>query len=61
MVEIRGAVKELDIVHRLDGRDNLINDFRSPGFRKVGDTFDKWVRHEIFDLRHLYLHKMKVF
>ena len=30
MVEIGGAVEEPDVFHGLDGRDNLVDDFRAP-------------------------------
>jgi hypothetical protein len=40
VVEIRRAVKQLDITNGLDGRDDLVDHFGSSRFGKVGNTFD---------------------
>ena len=41
VVEVGGAVEEFDLADRLDGGNDLVNDFRSPRFGKVGDAFDE--------------------
>ncbi len=45
VVEVGRAVEELDVVHGLNGCDDLVDDFRPPRFGKVGDTFDELGRH----------------
>ena len=47
VVEVGGTVEEFHLANRLDGGDDLVNDFRSPRFGKVGDTFDEG-RHIVF-------------
>jgi hypothetical protein len=41
VVKVGGTVKEFDVADRLDGGDDLVNDFGSPRFGKVGDAFDE--------------------
>jgi hypothetical protein len=48
MVEVGRAVEELDVVHGLDGCDDLVYDLRLPRFGKVRDTFDELGGH-LFD------------
>ena len=51
VVKVRRTVEELDIVHRLDRRHDLVDHFRSACFRKVGDTFNKLDRHRRLAIR----------
>jgi len=47
VVKVGGAMEEVHIAHRLDGCGDLIYHFWSPGFGKVGNTFDERVRHGV--------------
>jgi hypothetical protein len=51
VVEVGGAVEQFDVADRLDGGNDLVDDFRSPRFGKIGDTFDEGGRHLIYDIR----------
>jgi len=43
--EVGGTVKQFYLADRLDGGNDLVNDFRPPRFGEVGDTFDELSGH----------------
>jgi hypothetical protein len=47
VVEVGGTVEQFDIADRLNGGDDLVDDFRSARFGEVGDTFDEWSGHVV--------------
>ena len=50
MIEVRRAVEEFYVTDRLDGGDDLVDNFRASRFGKIGDAFDE-LGHGILDLR----------
>jgi hypothetical protein len=52
VVEIGGTVEQFHLADRLDGGGDLVDDFGTPRFGEVGDTFDELSGHgtSIFDL-----------
>ena len=57
VVEIRGTVQHFHFADRLDGGNDLVNDFGSSRFGKVGDAFDERSRHRKWIIRDQVIRK----